>query len=663
MISLINSSGQSITVTNDLLVTKQVASFKDFKIKGDVSLSFDILNNSQNREAVGLYSLNQVTNPFFSQYKFSVNKNGTITMTGYLVIESVTKESITCFFISGNSNWFDKLKFSCKDVRNDLYNVQYSYYWMEQTKANTEGIIFPFIDYMFSRNKFDKYNFLSQLVDDSNESDPLYLPVNISPCLYISTLVSEISKLSKVKIDGTLLQDQLYKSLIVTPTSPDLYNETGQISTALTALNSITNTTLNVVIHIQDIAPDIQAIDLIKWLCFTFGCVPVFDEYTQTLTLNLLDKLKRQDAVDWSAYVTEYELKYTQTNNNYVRLQESIDNDITVYNQLNPDSKYGELNIVSTKEDGSFKDIYESPFAPAKDDAGSTPLRWATPYVPLYKLTDGDELSYSNVYEVSGTGKAKFECVFNYDISPYYSCVVRVVDDNNIYTGHHVVRVSDQDSKNIISGCDFIANSSGKLYLQKIEKQTTPPMVLVCVPNLNVDEFSSSNSLGIYPSGNNTSAAYAYFHKPIYSEYSDLNKYKAGLSYGYIDISENNGAPYPVPPTLYEVTLYAHKQTSTATNISNPLYRINGGDWIPLQSQTLPFTGYTPISNIIYVSLNDVIEVGFENTSGADIEFGEGVFGSFTGYCGISSPYSATITNDTAIYFNVNIVSDNFVLC
>lgn len=662
MISLINNLGQEIIVTKELLVTKQVASFKEFKIKGDVSLSFDILNNSANRNAVGLYAINQVENPFFSDYKFNVSKDGTIIMTGYLVIESITKDAITCFFVSGNSNWFNKLNFSCKDVRNDLYNVGFTYYWMEATKSNTEGIIFPFVDYMFSRNKFDKYNFLCSVVDDSNESDPLYLPVNISPCLYISTLVNEVSKLSRIKISGTLLDDKLYQSLIVTPSSADLYNSDGQISTILANKNVQSLSGINSTIHIQDIAPDIKAVELIKWLCFTFGCVPVFDEYTQTLTLNLLDKLKKEDSVDWSQYIQDYELRYTQNQNNYVRLQESIDNDIKIYNELNPDALYGELNILSTKNDGSSKDIYTSPFAPVKDDIGVTPLRWATPYVPLYTLTDGDELTYSNVYNVSGTGKAKFDCVFNYDISPYYSCIVRIVDDNNIYTGHHIVRVSEQDSKNIISGCDFIANSSGKLYLQKIEKSSTSPMVLVCVPALNVDEFTSSASLEIYPTGSATNVAYAYYHKPFYNEYADLNRYKAGLSYGYVDITENNGLPLPVPPSLYEVIIYSHKETSTATNIAVPYYRINSGDWIALQSVTLPFTGYSP-SQTIYMSLNDVIEVGFQNESNADIEYGSGVFGAFTGYCGLTTPYSATITNDTALYFNINIVSNDFVTC
>ena len=56
MTSFINDQGQEIQYTgNDLLVTRQVASFRNFKIKGDVSVSFNVPNSSPNRKALGYY--------------------------------------------------------------------------------------------------------------------------------------------------------------------------------------------------------------------------------------------------------------------------------------------------------------------------------------------------------------------------------------------------------------------------------------------------------------------------------------------------------------------------------------------------------------------------------------------------------------------------------
>jgi len=232
MTSFINDNGQEILVSEEVTLTKQVASFKEFKIKGDFSVTLKIHNNSKNREALGYYGLNQIDSPIFSPNKFNLVKNGNVLKRGDIVIESDDGNFISIYFIAGNSNWFRAFDFSCKDVRNDSLAVQWNYTNVITASTATSGIVFPHIDFMFGREKFDKYNFNSRIVNDSTGEVDDYSPVNNSPCIYLSTLVNEISKVGGIKIAGNILTDWLYTHVIITPDGPEIYNEIGQIVTS-----------------------------------------------------------------------------------------------------------------------------------------------------------------------------------------------------------------------------------------------------------------------------------------------------------------------------------------------------------------------------------------------------------------------------------------------
>lgn len=538
MISFVTDSGNRIEYNGDFGVTKQVASFKNFKIKGDVSISFTIPNTTNNREALGYYGLNQVNSPVFSNNVFNLLKDGNTLMRGELIIESDTGKDLNLYFISGNANWFRLLDFSCKDIRNNGYNVRWSRAWMDHTRGNTTGIIFPFIDWIFGREKFDNEYWIFNAFDES--IDPLnigglYTAVNQFPCLYINTLVNELAKVAGIKINGTLLDNKVYNSLLITPDGPELFNQYGRISTFNIRNNSLAASQgINDLIHIQDIAPDMTAIDMIRWLIITFGCVPVYDVYSSTLTLNILDKIEKSTSEDWSAYIQNCTIRYNQYQNNYIKVAEPVEDELIEYN-IGRDVKYGELNIESGKEDGSTNDLYESPFPAVKDAVGTTPIKHATPFVKFYDLTDGDPIPYTSV-SIGTNGFAQFNCAFNFDsssISEGDNIIIRIDDDNGTYDGYHIA--IDASNVMVLTGALFLSNSTGTLYIQRITSVQSKPRILVCVPDISVTRFQSKTFLGLYQdeiTGSILRAAYAYHAKPFYSDYSFLNGNKTGMIYG-----------------------------------------------------------------------------------------------------------------------------------
>jgi len=607
MTSFLNDQGLEIQYSGgDFSITKQVATFKNFKIKGDVSVSIQIPNTSDNRKTLGYSSLNHF-GTIFAAGKFNLVKNGNILMRGDIVIEEVTPKEITIYFISGNANWFKLLDFSCKDISNNGYQVKWTHTGIFSTLGNKKGIVFPLIDYMFARDKFDKEGMFANVFGLENDG---VAKVNNFPCLYINTLVSEISVIARVKFAGNLFDDKLYQSLIITPEGPDLYNSSGLI----TPIYSDTSTTPDIVnntIHIEDIAPDIKALEIIKYLCFKFGCIPVFDVYTMTLNVNIFDKIIESE--DWSEYIQDFTIKYDQKQYNTVTVKEASEEEIQLYNADN-EIPYGELLIESDKTDGSTLEIYKDPFAPAMDNIGTTPLRWATPFVQFYDLEDDEPIRFLTVTNVSG--KAAFNAPINLELDTFYGFVFRIEDDNGVYQGYHLNGAAATQDQ-LQSLATYSSTSSGYIYPQKISKVDGGPRILVCVPNYNVNNFIDAVFLVTNTDVNKYFTDYAYWHKPYYSAYLNLSAHRPGLSWGDIPDGSISVAAeiVPTPPAGLGYSVYTTYILAPTGALWRVAFHNNNG---VLRRWSVTFgSGTTSTLNLPY--FNDSLYVVCEKLNNAGI--------------------------------------------
>ena len=528
MTSFINDSNQELTVSDEVLFTKQVATFKNFKIKGDVSVSFRVPNNSTTRNVLGYYGHNQIDSPIFTENYFSLVRNGTVVTKGKLVIEQDSGEELSLFFISGNGNWFSFFQFNCREISNDSLQVQANWTSVHESmglsstgtvvsEPRTYGIVFPWIDTWAKGQRFDTRYYGGSWKSENGNSD--FIIVDSYPALYIHTLVNEISKAANVKIDGTLFDDKFFNTLIITP--EDLMID----------MRGMSNTFAEDYIKVGMIAPDMKAIDFIKWICISFGCSPVYNIYSKTLYLNLIDKFNKEEAEDWSDYVKSYTIYNDVYQNNYIRLATAPEDVFDSYN-IDKIVKYGELNITSAKEDGSENTVYTSPFPPVKDSITDTPVQWATPYIPIFNVEDAEEYEYTSV-TVGTDGTARF----NGTDLPFTSLsdfiVFRVLDDNGIYTGFHTSYSTDTPSATgINSQCTFISNSTGKLYTQSVSKGNPKARILSFIPRVDVPQITTGINF-LIRRGNGFTKANTAYHAKGYS-YPILNGHKQGLLYGEV---------------------------------------------------------------------------------------------------------------------------------
>lgn len=519
MTSFINDNGQEIQIKNEVLITKQVASFKNFKIKGDVSVSFSVPNTSENRDVLGYYSPNQLESPVFSSTPFNMVQNGNLLMRGLMVIEEDNGDELLLYFISGNSNWFKDLEFSLRDLRNTNYDTVWSLDNLQSKVGATDGIVFPIIDWLYKGQKVD--NYITDGINPGFGADIDFQVYEYFPCVYVKSVLESISNFSGVKIEGTIYKDKFFNSLIITPASPDIYDPVTQ--------NLLVPGDL---VTIESIVPDMKAIDLIKWICVTFSVIPLFDTFSNTLTLDLLDK-KPLEGDDWSDYLQEYQVRFDQVQNNYIRL-DSADTIFDSYNETR-DVKFGEVNISTEKNDGQSKTLYTSPF-PACYDSVSDTQKLAVPYIPMYELDDEEEYIFNTVGSRALIGTAEFNGFgFPFD-SNSDRFVIRIEGDN--YNGYHKAfrYLTELTNKKVNTYTLYNGNTSGTIFTQSVSKGSPGSRILSFIPSITSTDYNSQSFRIGTPDDYDTlsTSATAYYYKPWYPLYPNLNRYRQGLAYGSI---------------------------------------------------------------------------------------------------------------------------------
>lgn len=220
MTSFIDDNGNVLDYSGaDFGLTKQAASWYDFKIKGDISVDFFVPNTAKNRDILGYYGINQISSPAFSKLPFSVIRDGNKISRGYIIIKESTRDSIKCFYVSGNTNWFKYFDFNIKDIEyEDRFTVLGSD--IDGRKAATEGIVFPLVDW-WGRNERRSTSYIKINTGSYPEEFPTH--TELFPCIYLHTIVSQMAVYSGVKIAGDLVNDPIYKRIIITPSGPEIY--------------------------------------------------------------------------------------------------------------------------------------------------------------------------------------------------------------------------------------------------------------------------------------------------------------------------------------------------------------------------------------------------------------------------------------------------------
>lgn len=631
--TFVNDNNSVLEFDGNFALTKQACSLFNFKIQGDVSISFTVENNSVNREVLGYYGPMMLNNVAQTRQRFNAMKDGNKIARGYIIIERDNGGTLDCYFLSGNGNWFNQLQSKVTEYDYIGYIVLMSD--VDSRKASTSGIAFPIVDWGCDGQKLGKDFLNSNALVGQNEIGYQ----EMAPCFYFTSLIQEISKNTGVKFAGTVFSEQTYKSMLMTGKGPKLeyptkgitetfvslkrsanvvmtttlqnlpfdsiidqgiklnYNATtyrytaersatfkvtlnikytgGPITGGFIYVNGVSYKSLGIVntspivklmyvnmvagdymeiktssavgytflatstmyveiskpipAHLTDglygvhvpyvtpaaIVPDIPAIDIIKFLTFYFGCVCTYDEYSNTVTLNLIDKITTSE--DWSAYFVSFSSDYNLGlgTNNYVRTKEPLEANLLDFNRKQR-VMYGGGNVDTDYNNILETDLYMIPFAPAEDKNLSAVLQWAMPFIKFYDLKDDTTVTMTFTTVSSGTGGL---ARFNGTHSFIAQDMVRVQSTDGNYIGFGIVSLVSAGAWIELYGVLFTVTDAGSAIKTKPSPVTGPNRILYNLPGYSIANCGAVSSYNfVYANGltsvNSSTAAVSFFDKP-----------------------------------------------------------------------------------------------------------------------------------------------------
>lgn len=230
-----DDDGNILNYDGDFGMTKQAVSIFSGQVRGDVSLNFQVPNNSVNCAVLGYNGPLMTSQVAFTKQAFTRKKNGNPLDRGYIVIQAEDGPLLNLFYISGNSNWIGQMKGLITDLNWDSYAQLMTAANVITRSSATDGIIFPMVDWTCGLNRGYNHFYMTRnnplidhgggyvapstepyrVTDQSGVRDIGYW--DFYPCVYLSSVMKESFQQNGLKLAGTVLNDPTYKSMIMTP--------------------------------------------------------------------------------------------------------------------------------------------------------------------------------------------------------------------------------------------------------------------------------------------------------------------------------------------------------------------------------------------------------------------------------------------------------------
>lgn len=277
-----------------------------------------------------------------------------------------------------------------------------------------------------------------------------------------------------------------------------VYFSDGPLSTSLTLTANVkydipTPITVNDYFTPNQFLPALSCVEVIKFVINYFGCASYYNEYSKTITVNIVEKLNIEDAHDWSQYFQGRRVDYAAASaaNNYLRLAKSEDTEIKAYNKAHL-VKYGEGNITTDNTLKESNDAVKIPFAPSEFGIGKNG-DWLT-NIPLVQLVDsGEPFNYTAI------SNEPTRAVYEYagDVALVAGQAIRIVDDIAGDIGIYIVENSSTAGGTVFVrfyNIQFAQTGTGKLYPQERIFNTIAPRLLIVKPESLFTSISSIDS-------------------------------------------------------------------------------------------------------------------------------------------------------------------------
>jgi hypothetical protein len=232
--------------------------------------------------------------------------------------------------------------------------------------------------------------------------------------------------------------------------------------------------------------PSWTGIDFLKAVFSNFGCELYYDEYSKTLTANIIERIKPESYRDWSKYYVSHKSQYTvdQAKKNYLRYADCPDAEISQFNKVNK-TGYGNGLIQTTNELKQEVDLFKLPWMASGYDVDINGTYLSNS--PLVSLKDTDSIAYSAISSIGG-GQVQFTITATAIINTKE--ILRIVNSGGQDLGYFFVEQGATGSFQCYF--PFTVSGSGFIYPQEISYLSSNPRILVNKPSIPFTSFAST---------------------------------------------------------------------------------------------------------------------------------------------------------------------------
>lgn len=187
---------------NDVVeVEKQARLFQDVSgVYGDFSYSFSIPITDRNLSILDLKSINQRLSFTDKKDCILLSDSGEELYGGFIRVESIG-EAIECSFYSGNNSWFEATRKKLREYNFKRLEKEFNYANVSASWSLTNGVVWPLVD----KGTLHKRDSATMYDNDWQ------------PFVYVKDAINLVlAQSGGIKIEGDLLRDPLYNSLVTT---------------------------------------------------------------------------------------------------------------------------------------------------------------------------------------------------------------------------------------------------------------------------------------------------------------------------------------------------------------------------------------------------------------------------------------------------------------
>ena len=203
---MIRVNGEYLDYDGDVELVRQAKLFEEIDgTLGDFSYSFEIPITSNNLRILTFPFADVSSKQVYQNIECDIIDNDGIALyKGSLRVEKLNT-IIKCSFFSGNTNWISSLSGKISDLDFSEYDTILNKINVQNSWTLSNGVKFPFLD---------TGNILSRAHGRTVIED-------WSPCIFVKTIFNKIFQSKSIKIQGELIDNPLYNSLLVSTNTKD----------------------------------------------------------------------------------------------------------------------------------------------------------------------------------------------------------------------------------------------------------------------------------------------------------------------------------------------------------------------------------------------------------------------------------------------------------